>query len=275
MGVAVAAVMGVQSAHAGKLKGVRSEVRGSSSSSSSKSSGSSSSSSSSSSSTSSSPTWGSSSAGSSDPAELDIDFGNRPTYPRFPYEGGSLGYVDRGEDFGGAADADRVTRKFAGRAHVEGAYLYDSLYRTGFALDLNWRRLGVKTDLSLFLEGPLKDALYLGSTNAQFALFMRPRLRWRLGGGAQYMIDARLPGQESRDYATGANLTTDVDVFPFWPVVLSGRFDYGTIYKATSMLGRGTLGLSLQGFELFGGYEYRAIGDVALHGPTVGLRAWF
>lgn len=38
---------------------------------------------------------------------------------------------------------------------------------------------------------------------------------------------------------------------------------------------RGTVGLIVNRFELYGGYEGRRIGKVSLHGPTLGLRAWF
>ncbi|MEM6994003.1 MAG: hypothetical protein AAF721_26055 [Myxococcota bacterium] len=204
----------------------------------------------------------------------DFSLKEVPLYPRFPYQHGKKGYVRRMDTQEQRADA-RDARRIGGTVQGEGGYLYDSLYRTGFALDLNWWRFGFKSDLSFFLEGDAKDALYLGSTNAHVTLLMQPRLRFRAGGGAQYMIDGRAPGKGAREYASGGNFTTDVDVFPFWPVVVSGRFDYGKIYKASSLLVRGTLGLSLQGFELYGGYEYRQVGQVALHGPTAGLRVWF
>jgi hypothetical protein len=31
----------------------------------------------------------------------------------------------------------------------------------------------------------------------------------------------------------------------------------------------------LRGFELYGGYELKNVGGVRLHGPMVGVRAWF
>ena len=34
------------------------------------------------------------------------------------------------------------------------------------------------------------------------------------------------------------------------------------------------LGAILRGFELYGGYDYFAIGDVTFHGPLAGLRFW-
>lgn len=252
-------------ANAGKLKSVRGEVRSSSSS---RSSGSSSSSSSDSSDDD-SVDWP-----SSEPTEVDLSSVSAEpvSYHLFPYREGAPGYIQRAPK---REIEPSKTRNIGGTASAEGGYLYDSLYRAGFALDLNWRRLGLKSDLSFFVEGKFEDALYLGSSNAQFGIIMQPRMRWRVGGGAQYMIDGRAPGKGSREFAAGPNFTTDVDIFPFWPVILSGRFDYGTIYKARSILTRGTLGLALQGFELYGGYEFRQIGRVALHGPTAGLRVWF
>lgn len=256
-------------AHAGKLDSVRSEVNGSS-----KSSSSSGSSSDSSSDSSDWVTDDDDTSPEHSGTTMDINFAEPMVYPRFPYQDGQPGYLRPMRTLAQRA-ADDDTRRIGGSVQAEGAYLGESLYRTGFSLDVNWLRWGLKSDLSLFLEGPLKDALYLGSTNALVTLIMRPRLRFRAGGGAQYMIDARIPGRGHREYAAGPNLSTSIDAFPFWPIILSGRFDYGKIYKAQSLLARGTLGLALQGFELYGGYEYRRIGRVALHGPTVGLRAWF
>ena len=271
-GVVFAAIFGTGlPAHAGKLNSVRGEVNGSSKSSSSSSSSSSSDSSSDSS------DWfsddDSTSSQHSEPAEWDFNL-KAAAYPRFPYQNGHRGYVRPMRTLAQRA-ADDDTRRIGGSVQAEGAYLGESLYRTGFSLDVNWLRWGLQSDLSLFLEGPLKDALYLGSTNALVTLIMQPRLRFRAGGGAQYVIDARIPGRGHREYAAGPNLSTSIDAFPFWPIIVSGRFDFGKIYKAQSLLTRATLGLALQGFELYGGYEYRRIGRVALHGPTVGLRAWF
>jgi len=265
-------------ANAGRLESVRSEVRDSSSSSSSYDSSSDSS------------TWDDddsteSSLGSL--RDLDVSLTEAPKYRRFPYADAGFGYIYRGSEFSSAVpgpdesqpvvmlEDDPPRSDFSGTAHVEGAYLYDQLYRSAFGIDLNYWRLGLSSDLSFFLEGPFKDALYLGSTNAKFALVMRPAVRWRIGGGAQYMIDGRVPGEGRREYAAGGNFTTDVDVFPFWPVVLSGRFDYGRLYRTRSMLGRATVGVMLSRFELYAGYEARKIGKVSLHGPMVGLRAWF
>ena len=204
----------------------------------------------------------------------NVDWGQAPGYLRYPHADGRLGYVHRSSGVP-STDGTPPSSSFGGSAHVEGAYLYDQLYRSGFGIDLNYWRLGIGSDLSFFLEGPFKDALYLGSSNAKFALVMQKVVRLRIGGGAQYMIDGRVPGEGRREYAAGGNFTTDVDVFPFWPMVISGRFDYGRLYKAPSMLGRGTAGLIFNRFELYGGYEWRKIGKVALHGPTLGLRAWF
>lgn len=244
-------------AHAGKLESVRGEVRDSDASSGTSSSDS-------------SGSWGDdddSFVGSLD--EIDVSLSDAPKYRRFPYADGRLGYIDRAEGRPPAHD------DFGGSAHVEGAYLYDQLYRSGFGVDLDYWRLGFGSDLSFFLEGPFKDALYLGSSNLKLSLVMQPFIRWRIGGGAQYMIDGRVPGEGRREYAAGGNFTTDVDVFPLCPLVISGRFDIGQLYKAPSMLGRGTVGLMFNRFELYGGYEGRRIGKVSLRGPTLGLRAWF
>ena len=205
---------------------------------------------------------------------MEIDWNRVPKYSRFPYRNGYGGYVQLEEQ----ADPEQESRAVAGTVRAEGGYNFGQVYRAGFEADLNWWRLGVKSDLSFLVEGQgaaLKDAMYLGSTNGMLTLIMRPRMRFRFGGGAQYMIDGRTPGEGKREYAAGGNFSTDLDIFPFWPLVVSGRFDAGTLYKAPSFMARGTVGFVIAGFELYGGYTFRQIGRVNLHGPTAGLRIWF
>lgn len=260
---------------AGKLGAVRSEVRGSSNSSSSSSS-----SGSSSSSSGSSGGWFSGSSTSSHgyhhhgSRSSDVSL-HVPTtqarYGRYPYAKERRGYVVRVPGH----DDNSPGRLFSGQLSGEGAYAGDGVWRSGVGLQLTFWRLGFDTNLSFYLEQPLRDALYLGSSNLTFALVLRPKLLWRLGGGANYMVDGRTPGQGHREYASGYNVTTSVDVFPFRPIVLSGRFDAGMIFAAPVVSLRGSVGVVLRGFELYGGYEFKTVGNVPLSGPMAGLRAWF
>jgi hypothetical protein len=172
-------------------------------------------------------------------------------------------------------DKGASNRMFSGQLSGEGAYAGDNVWRSAVGLQLTYWRLGIDTNISFYLEQPLRDALYLGNSNLTLALVLQPRFVWRLGGGANYMVDGRTPGQGHREYAAGYNLTTGIDVFPFRPLVFSGRFDGGRIYAAPMVSLRGSVGVLLSGFEIYGGYEFKMVGDVPLSGPMVGLRAWF
>lgn len=89
------------------------------------------------------------------------------------------------------------------------------------------------------------------------------------------MIDGRVPGRGTREYAAGVNASTTMDIFPAEPIALSGRFDYGTIWKAHTLQVRGTVGYIVKRWELYAGYELERIGDVLLGGPMLGVRAWY
>lgn len=194
-----------------------------------------------------------------------------PRYNRFPYEKDRDGLIMRVPQ----ADKDHVGRLWSTQANAEVGYLGNEVWKTGFGLDFDYWRIGIGSDLDWLVEGRLRDAMYLGSTNARFTLIMRPRVRLRIGGGAQYMVDGRTPGQGRREYASGPNATIEAEAFPFRPFTISGRLDYGTLYRAPSILAQATAGVVFRGVQIYGGYEFRRIGDVTLQGPMAGLRVWF
>lgn len=192
-------------------------------------------------------------------------------YARHPYADRGEGYVLRVP----STERNPPGRRAAGQISGEGAYAGDGVWRSGLNLRLAYWRIGVDSNISFYIDQGLTDALYLGSTNLIFAPVMSPHVMLWVGGGANYMLDGRAPGKGPREYAAGYNLTSSVDVFPFSPIVLSGRVDMGTIHAARVVAARATVGVVLRGFELYGGYELRKVGTVPLHGPMVGVRAWF
>lgn len=197
----------------------------------------------------------------------------RPPFERFvnrwPYEARRPGYV---ADPWTASGRDH--RRVAGRLSAEGAYLYKGLWRTGVAARVGSARVDVDTQLSFYLDAPRRDGLYLGDTSLNIAPVALPQLVWRVGLGARYMLDARLPGAGPREHALGWNFSTSLDAFPGRPFVISARLDRGTLYQTAVWRGRATVGLVRERFELFAGYEHTQIERVALGGPLVGLRAW-
>jgi hypothetical protein len=193
---------------------------------------------------------------------------DEPGYPRHPYAEGHDGYVRW------AAGRARA-RNLAGTVAVDGGLLADDVWRAGLGVGLWIARFGIDNQLSFFVERPRRDALYLGSTVLWLAPVLRPHAIWRIGSGINYMIDGRAPGQGPRQHALGADLATQLDVFPVRPLVLSGRLDVGSLYKTFVVGARATAGVTFVGIELYGGYTLHRVGSVNLHGPTAGLRVWF
>jgi hypothetical protein len=192
------------------------------------------------------------------------------SYGSYPYEYGNRHYVRR---LSASQPEDRDL--FAGTAHVEGGYAGAGVWRAGGGLALRVWRIGLDNDVHWLVDPKHEDSLYLGTTNATFAIVMQPPFVWRLGPGVNYMIDGRVPGGGTREYAAGFNASTTMDIIPIKPVILSGRFDWGRIWKAETMTVRGTIGWIVQRWEIYAGYEYERVGDTPLGGPIAGVRAWY
>lgn len=248
-------------AHAGKLESVRSEVSGSSGSSSSGSSSSSSDGSSSGCCDSSGSSSGSSSA---DAASLPP----RMRFRRYPYADGTGDYLHA------ARPNDDRARKRAAQVWTEGAWQGRGLWRSAGGLRIDGQYFGLDGDLSYYLEPAAHDALYLGTANLSLIPIHARRAVFRVGAGLNTMIDGRVPGEGHREYALGWNVTSSLDLFPAWPVVVSARGDAGRLYEAWMLRGRASVGVMLWRMEIFGGYEHTQVGRVALRGPMLGLRVW-
>lgn len=198
----------------------------------------------------------------------------RPPFERFvhryPYEAREPGWVvdplsDRGQE---------GHRRVGARLEAEGAYLFRGLWRTGVGARVGTPRLDIDSQLSFYADVPHRDALYLGDTSFNLAPVAEPRVVWRVGVGARYMLDARLPGPGSHEYAMGWNVTTSLDAFPRRPFVISARLDRGTLYQTPVWRARATIGVVRERFELYAGYEHTQIDRVPLGGPALGLRLW-
>jgi hypothetical protein len=189
---------------------------------------------------------------------------------RFPYEAGKEGWVVSPW----TSSVRERHRRVAGRLEAEGAYLYKGLWRSGVAARVGTPRVDVDSQLSFYLDVPNRDALYLGDTSLNLAPVAEPRVVWRVGLGARYMLDARLPGPGPREYAMGWNVNTSIDAFPVRPFVISARLDRGTLYHTPVWRARATVGIVRERFELYAGYEHTQIERVALGGPALGLRLW-
>lgn len=272
-------VLAARPVHAGELGSLRSETQGSGSSSG--SGGGSSSSSSSGSSSSAAAAVGEAMV------EAYIEHVAR-LYARYPYADGARGFVlvvepENGEDHLGVELEDEVDpvapdppgQRLSGSFSLHGAALGPTVGRVGVDLELMVRRFGLALDLSPHLERRPLDALTLGSAAFMVGFVMLPRVQVSAGIGANAMIDGRVGLGQERVDAFGVNGTFRATVLPVRPVVLRARLDVGQLGVAPAVLGRATAGVIIGRFEAFGGYEARRVGDVVLHGPTVGGRMWF
>lgn len=199
----------------------------------------------------------------------------RRLYTRYPYADGARGFVLIVDP----EHEDPPGQRFSGTFTVDGAALSPApspgLGRAGVDLELVHRRFGLAIDISPHLELRPLDALSLGSANFIVGLVLLPRWQAYGGIGVNMMIDGRVGVGEERVDAAGVNGTVRTTLLPARPVVLRGRVDFGRLGAAPAVMGRATAGVMIRRFELFGGYEGRRVGDVVLHGPTVGSRVWF
>lgn len=192
-------------------------------------------------------------------------------YAPFPYARGYRGQMRIVAD----GESAPRSRMFSGSVALDGAWFSPTLVRSGVDLQLVGRAVGLAVDFNPMLEIRPLDALTLGSANALMVPLLRPRVRLLVGLGVNFMIDGRAHPSVERTDAMGSNATVRLAVYPVRPLVLRSRLDVGTLGDAWTYSFRATGGVMLRRFEVFGGYEARAVGRVELHGPTGGLRVFF
>ena len=184
-----------------------------------------------------------------------------PRYTAYPYQFGDVGTLsmDRGKNWSGSFDFeygnsfDGLSRRAVGLV-VENS--------SGAGLDLSWH------SYTEDLGAGLSDELHITDINLMYRITQTERLLVRAGPGVNLLGDAF--GSDA-----GFNMTAQADWFPADPVVVSGELDLGTIGDAEMFHAAGRVGLMLDRVELFGGYDYRDIGGVALQGPMAGVQIWY
>lgn len=158
-----------------------------------------------------------------------------------------------------------------GQLWGEGARDWDGVYQGTLGLGLQFAgEFGVETRGSLWhepLAGP-DDALFFWDGNVLFEIPASRQAQMYLGVGLRGLFD---PTGESKAKG-GMHGLLRFDVYPTRPLVLRVATTLGGINHAFIAEGQATLGIQLQRFELYGGYNAWIIGETKLHGPLLGVR---
>jgi hypothetical protein len=182
----------------------------------------------------------------------------------YPYENDFDGFL--------TTDPEISMRLWSTRTSIEWGSDFDGLDRIGFGLllehaegsgiEVSWN--GYYEDLS----GGGTDQLDIGDINLLIPIGVSEKARLRSGIGANWMSD--LEGTEG-----GINLTLKGDWYPSRPWVISSEFDIGTLGEATILHARVSTGVACKRFELFGGYDWRRVGNANLDGVMFGVQFRF
>lgn len=185
-------------------------------------------------------------------------------FARYPYADGCEGYMYSSDSRVGKDWAGRVQFEFGsdfdGVDRTGGAFLIETV--SGWGADFAWN--SYREDV----PGGGYDELHIGDANLLYRIAETDHSLVRVGVGAAWLGDAY-------DTDFGVNFTLRGDFMPADPVVLSGELDLGTLGDAQHVHAAGTVGVMLGRAEVYGGYDYRRIGDVEIEGPMLGLRVWF
>ncbi|MFO8070925.1 MAG: hypothetical protein R6V85_03525 [Polyangia bacterium] len=210
-----------------------------------------------------------------------------------PYSGGKRGHMrfepwfqdepraettEKGDLLIGAGeepgdDGGRTARPLSLRLSAEYGHDIDDLYKPSAELLLSTSlRFGLQGGVTWFREETVDgvDQLLVWDANAIFRFAQHEAVEMRSGIGARLMHDF----QAAARIDAGFNFTYGLDIFPVDPLVLSASIDLGNLGYAFVAHGRGQIGVTRWGVEIYAGWDAMWIGKVPLHGPILGLRGW-
>lgn len=183
-------------------------------------------------------------------------------FQEFPYADGSPGYMAR----------RKSPKRWSARTTLEFGKDSHGLERTGLGLLLEHQAgPGIDFQWNSYREdlgSGFTDELHFSDINVLYRVAESEHYLVRAGLGVNILGDAW--GTD-----TGINFTSRLDLFPVRPLAVTTEFDMGTIGDTETIHGAARVGLMLDRFELFGGYDYRRIGNIELKGPMAGLQIWF
>jgi len=156
------------------------------------------------------------------------------------------------------------------------SYAYDlaGVHRLALAGGLDTAsRIGAQAEIVHYVEPQPDhfDKFLVGHGEVTLRLVQTPELVSRAALGVLLQLDGG-------DFAAGMQLAQDIEVYPWSPLVLTGRAELGWLGEALTLRARATAGVSVLGWELFAGYDLFGLNgaktSVLLHGPLIGMRAW-
>lgn len=221
---------------------------------------------------------------------------NEPWYfRRHPYEGGRPGHLlflsqlAPGElgpsDALQPPGAPPTPRSVSVQLGVELGYDLAGIYRPAARVRLETRWLvGLEAGWTHLIEplphaGPAPgprgsvDHFGVGDVSALVHARWNKVTIWS-GLGLRVLADVNRPSDGGDGAALGWAGAVGLRLFPVRPLLVNTRLDFGSLGEASVLRARVELGAILRCFELYGGYDYFAIGDVKFHGPLAGLRFW-
>jgi hypothetical protein len=150
--------------------------------------------------------------------------------------------------------------EFSTKNWIAGRWLVEHFSRFGIDGAVTW--------LSEDRGAAANDEFFYGDTNVTWRFAQSSWAQMRAGVGVNWLGDDA--GSD-----LGVNFTYGGDFYPAEPFVLSGELDIGSLNHAFLLHLRGTVGVQVNRFELFTGYDYLQLDSSNLHGLVAGVRLWF
>lgn len=184
-----------------------------------------------------------------------------------PYSGDCSGY-------GYVSTDETDLGRTATRIELEAGYALGGAGRGGASARI---QLPIPLDLtvrySVFAE-PQESGVQvaaLGRFGLEWRFLDTPVIQMRLGGGGRHFQDAA-GGMFGLDVLLG------MDIFPGAPLVITVEGGAGFVGQAIVAQVRGTIGATVDAFEIYAGYDYEGLFAGGVHvdlgGPMLGLRLW-
>jgi hypothetical protein len=217
-------------------------------------------------------------------AALEPGERGRPVFEDYPYAHGSNGLlrypepVHDEETDGESESGERVRpgpplsgKSVAGQVRVEGGYILGGVYRGGMGGRLMIPgRLEVDLNVNGLAE-PLPDGSVdratFGNAHVGVRFAQNEQVQFRTGLGYQQFADA-MGVEPGFDFSYGFDAQLGARLI----LGISGNL--GSAGHAFVGQVRGSLGIMIDRFEIYAGYDHISIGDVPLGGPAAGIRAW-